>query len=101
MQKIFIGILLIILVVVLFALQNAQPVDIDFWLFEVHSNLSLVIFLSVTFGALSSFLMSLPYRARKNKALKERDKKIKILEDEMLRLNPERSKPEEEDNNNL
>jgi putative membrane protein len=101
MQKIFIGILIIILVVVLFALQNAQPVDIDFWLFEVHSNLSLVIFLSVTFGALSSFLMSLPYRARKNKALKERDKKIKILEDEMLRLNPERSKPEEEDNNNL
>lgn len=48
----------------LFALQNAQPVSVNFlkWSFEA----SLVIVLIVTFsaGALSAFLVSVPWRIK-------------------------------------
>lgn len=86
MQKTFIGILIIILTVVLFALNNSTTVKINFWIWNVESNLSLVLILSVIFGALSSFLLSLPYRTKKNHEIKGRDKRIKSLEDEVLRL---------------
>lgn len=86
MQKTFIGILIIILIVVLFALNNSTTVKINFWIWNVESNLSLVLILSVIFGALSSFLLSLPYRTKKNHEIKGRDKRIKSLEDEVLRL---------------
>lgn len=86
MQKTFIGILIIILTVVLFALNNSTTVKINFWIWNVESSLSLVLILSVIFGALSSFLLSLPYRTKKNHEIKGRDKRIKSLEDEILRL---------------
>ena len=89
MQKTYVGILLIIVAVVIFALKNAQPVYIDFWFTGIYVNLSLVIMVSVTFGALSSFLLSLPYRATKNRQVKERDDKIKFLEDELVHLKPD------------
>ena len=87
MQKTFIAVLIIILIVVVFALQNSLPVKISFWFWEVNSDLSLVIFLAVTFGALVSFLLSLPYRAKKNKIIGEKDDKIRLLEEEILSLN--------------
>ena len=86
MQKTFIGILIMILAVVLFALNNSTTVNIDFWIWNVESNLSLVLILSVIFGALISYLLSLPYSSKKNHEIKERDKRIKNLEDEILRL---------------
>jgi uncharacterized integral membrane protein len=86
MQKTFIGILIIILAVVLFALNNSTTVNIDFWIWNVESNLSLVLILSVIFGAFSSYLLSLPYSTKKKHEIKERDKRIKSMEDEILRL---------------
>ena len=88
MQKTFIGILLIITAVVFFALKNAHQVYVDFWFWKLSSNLSLVIVFSVTFGALSSFLLSLPYRARKNREIKEREERIEFLDKELLHLDP-------------
>ncbi|MFO7656646.1 MAG: LapA family protein [Bacteroidales bacterium] len=96
MQKTFIGMLLIIVAVVFFALKNAQHVYVDFWLWIFDSNLSLVIVLAVTFGALSSFLLSLPYRARKNKEIKERDKRIKFLDNEITHLYTKVEKTDED-----
>lgn len=87
MQKTFIGILVIIVATVFFALRNAQYVIVDFWFWQVDSNLSLVIVLSVTFGALSSFLFSLPYQTKNNKEIKEKDEQINILENEIIHLN--------------
>lgn len=98
MQKTFIGILLLIVIVVIFALQNSQEIYVDFWFWSVNSTLSMVIVLSVTFGALSSFLLSLPYRARKNKEIKEKDEKIRFFEEEISRLNPENSNLKSENN---
>lgn len=86
MQKTFIGILLVILAVVLFALNNSSIVTIQFWEWGIESNLSLVIIVAVTFGAMTSFILSLPYRAKKNHEIKNRDKTIKGLENEVRQL---------------
>jgi len=87
MQKTFIGLLLLILLVVFFALENSVPVKISFWFWEVNSILSLIIILSVISGAIVSFLLSLPARAKKNRVIREKDKKISLLEQEILSLN--------------
>ena len=100
MQKTFIGILVLIVIVVLFALQNDQPVQVDFWVVKYSSGLSLVIFLAVTFGALASFLLSIPYRTRKNKEIRERDERIEFLEDEILNLNRKIPVPDKEKEKN-
>ncbi|WP_163321599.1 LapA family protein [Draconibacterium mangrovi] len=86
MQKTFIGILLVILAVVLFALNNSAVVSINFWEWSIESNLSLVIIVAVTFGAMTSFILSLPYRAKKNHEIKNRDKSIKQLENQVRQL---------------
>ena len=86
MQKTFIGILLVILGVVLFALNNSSVVSINFWKWSIESNLSLVIIVAVTFGAITSFILSLPYRARKNNEIRNRDRTIKGLESEIRKL---------------
>jgi lipopolysaccharide assembly protein A len=89
MQKAFIGILLVVVVVVLFAFNNNQPVNVDFWFWQINTNLSMVIFISITFGALISFILSLPHRAKKNKALKGKNEQIKILEKELSTIKPQ------------
>jgi uncharacterized integral membrane protein len=86
MEKTFFGILFIIVVIVFFALQNAHPVNIDFWFWNVDSSLSLVLILSIAFGALVSFLLSLPYRLQKNKIIREKTEKIEFLQKEIIEL---------------
>lgn len=93
MQKTYIGVLVIILAVVLFSLDNSKTVFINFWIWSVEANLSLVLIMSVIFGALLGFVFSLPYRSKKNKDLKERDKRIESLEKEIRQLENENSKP--------
>jgi len=86
MQKTFIGILLVILAVVLFALNNSSVVTLNFWKWNIESNLSLVLIIAVTFGAMTSFILSLPYRARKNNEIRNRDRTIKGLESQIRKL---------------
>jgi uncharacterized integral membrane protein len=86
MQKTFIGTLLIILAVVLFALNNSTTVNINFWIWNVESNLSLVLIVSVLFGAFLSFLFSIPSRTKKNKEIKKRDERIELLDNEIKHL---------------
>ena len=79
MQKTFIGILVVLLIVIIFALQNSIPVNVSFWFWSINTNLSLLLLLSVTFGAIVSFILSLPLRAKKNKIILEKEEKIKLL----------------------
>ncbi|QIA07403.1 LapA family protein [Draconibacterium halophilum] len=86
MQKTFIGILLVILAVVLFALNNSSVVSMNFWKWNIESNLSLVLIIAVTFGAMTSYFLSLPYRARKNHEIRNKEKTIKGLENQVRHL---------------
>lgn len=91
MQKTYIGVLLVILAVVLFSLDNSTVIDIHFWKWSVESNLSLVLIVSVTFGAITGFLLSLPYRAKKNHEIRKLDKQIKSLETELRQVKNEKT----------
>lgn len=100
MQKIFIVVLVLIFAIVLFALDNSTMVDISFWFWNVRSNLSLVIILSIILGAFTSSLFSLSYQFKKKQEIKEKekevndkDKKIKILEDEIRILKADKPQP--------
>ncbi len=86
MQKTFIVILVIILAVVFFALDNSTTVNIKFWLWSTESNLSLVLILSVIIGAIISSLLSLPYRNKMIRELRTKEKKIKSQEEEIRQL---------------
>ena len=83
MQKSFIGILIIILLAIFFAIQNSQDVIISFWFWNMEANLVLVLFLSVTIGAITSWLLSLPWRSRQKRLLAEKEARIKELEQQL------------------
>jgi uncharacterized integral membrane protein len=99
MQKTFIGILIIIILVLIFALQNVQSVTIYLWFWRVEASLSLVLILSVTIGAILSYLMSVPRGVKNKKELKEKDKKIRDLEKKIPLMDQTYS--EEKDDNKL
>jgi uncharacterized integral membrane protein len=90
MQKYFVSILILLLLVVFFAVENSQPVYISFGFRELNADLSIVIFLCVTFGAASSYLLSIPHRIKQGKIIKEKEEKIELLENELLHLNIEK-----------
>ena len=100
MQKTFIGLLLLILILILFALENQSPIKISFWFREIDANLSLVIILSITLGAVVSFLLSLPAKTKKNKVIREKDEKINLLEKETINLIEKLKNPEQENPGN-
>ena len=79
-----IGILLII-----FALQNGEKVDLDLILFTFQSSLAFVMLIAVLLGVLLSFLIFAPRRLKKDgeiKALREREEKLEqMLQAEMLK----------------
>jgi len=100
MQKTFIVVLVLIFAIVLFALDNSAMVDISFWFWSVRSNLSLVIIFSIIVGAFMSSLFSLSYWFKKKQEVKEiekevndKDKKIKLLEDEIRILKADKPRP--------
>lgn len=86
MEKTFLGILLLILLIVVLALRNAQPVQLDLWVWQVETSFSLVIIIAITFGALASFFLSLPDRINKDKRIREKNEKIEFLEKEIISL---------------
>jgi putative membrane protein len=101
MQKTFIGLLLLILIIVLFALENNTPVKISFWFKEINSSLSLVIILSVTFGAVVSSLLALPGRFRIKRELRTKEQKIKLLEKETVNLVERLKTPDQKITDNI
>lgn len=95
-EKTFFGILLLILLIVVFALRNAQTVMMDFWIWKIETSFSLVIIVSVILGAVASYLLSMPYRLKKGKQIREKDEKIEFLEKEILQLGKKAEKQEDQ-----
>jgi lipopolysaccharide assembly protein A len=89
MQKTFILMMLVLLIVVIFAVQNPFPVYISLWFWHVEVNLSLLIIIAVLFGAFFSYLLSLSAMARKNKEIRDRDVKIRHMEEDLITIRKE------------
>ena len=82
-QIYFITILLLVLIIMVFALQNANPVSLKIIGWEINSMLSLVIIASIIIGALMSMLSGLPSRTRKNKIIRDLEEKVEKLNEKL------------------
>lgn len=83
MQALFILVLTFVVLVAVFALQNAYPVTISFLKWQFEASLALVILLSVLTGAVSLGLFSLLHQAKNKFYPKSGVKKGKLLEEQM------------------
>lgn len=82
MQKTLIIVLVSVLIIVSFVLQNASPVKLTLWFWKIDTSLSMLIFFSVALGALLSYLASLPNTFKKNKQLADIKEKLKSCQKE-------------------
>jgi putative membrane protein len=73
--------ILIALATVIFALQNAGPVDVKFFFWELsNASLALVIIITLIIGLVSGLMMQFQGIRRRNKQIAEQQKKISELE---------------------
>jgi len=62
------------LLLVIFAVQNAQEVDIRFWFWGFSASLSLILFVSIGVGVLLSILFTVFFIRKKERKFKPEEK---------------------------
>jgi lipopolysaccharide assembly protein A len=87
MQRSLIIALILAILVVIFALQNSDPVTVKLWFWVVQSSVALVMLIILLIGAILGVLFSLP-------GIFKRNKKIEELEENLRKLEIKTSKPE-------
>ena len=73
--------LMICIVIVLFAVQNAALVTVTFLTFHFAGSLAFILVVVFALGVLSGMLMTVPSFWRKSAALREQRRKVKQLEE--------------------
>jgi uncharacterized integral membrane protein len=68
--------LIIAVLAVFFALQNSDPVQVKFAVWEFDSSLAFVLLLALTAGALISFFFSLPSNIKARWTIRQQRKKL-------------------------
>lgn len=68
--------LIIAVLAVFFALQNSDPVQVKFAVWEFSSSLAFVLLLALTAGALISFFFSLPSNIKARWTIRQQRKKL-------------------------
>ena len=88
--------LLISIVIVLFAVQNAALVTVTFLSFHFEGSLAFILVVVFALGVLAGMLMTVPSFWRKSVALREQRRKVKQLEESaaMKASSPSRGKKE-------
>ena len=76
------------LALVVFALQNAGPVEIRFFGADVTLPLAIVIFLTLTLGVMVGVLFSLPSLLKHRKNTKKLNKALKVMGAEVEKVKP-------------
>ncbi len=82
MQRSFIFGLIIAILLVLFTVQNSQPIDSIYLWFksvEIKSSVGVVLLITFAIGSLIGYLLSLSAVQKKNKQLRQKDKHIKNM----------------------
>ena len=92
--------LLICIVIVLFAVQNAALVTVTFLTFHFAGSLAFILVVVFALGVLSGMLMTVPSFWRKSSALREQKRKVKQLEESAaVKAVPQASGTKEEETN--
>ena len=87
--------LIIAVVAVFFALQNNDPANVKFAVWEFNSSLAFVLLLALLAGALISFLFSLPSNLRARWTIRQQRKKLNENETSLAQV---KAKLEETEN---
>jgi len=78
--------LLICIVIVLFAVQNAGLVTVTFLTFHLQGSLAFILVVVLALGVLSGMLMTVPAFWRKSAALREQRRRVRQLEESAAAL---------------
>ena len=81
MKKWMIIWLILAALLVVFAIQNAGPVDVDLWFWEIRSSLALLIFLVFAIGVVTGLLYS-AWTAHKKRIKEKAKAKAKLSQNE-------------------
>ena len=80
MQLWLIMAIVIAMLAVIFALQNAVPITVSFLIWKFESSLALILLITIALGVLMSLLVSIPSKIKKIKIILNQKKKIQKLE---------------------
>lgn len=86
MNKSLIISLVAALLLIIFAIQNAEDVWIKFWFWRFQGSQALIIFISVVLGVLISYFFTIPSNRRKNKTISGKDDEIKKLKEQVMNM---------------
>jgi uncharacterized integral membrane protein len=81
MQRTLIFALITAIILVIFTIQNADPVDLKLWFWEVKSSQALIILITLALGSVIGVLVSIPSRSKKKKEIEQLKKEIKTLKE--------------------
>ena len=85
MQLQLIAAIIVAILAVVFALQNAVPITVSFLTWRFESSLALVLLIVLALGILMSLLVSVPSRVKRMKLISSQKKKIQELESSLQR----------------
>lgn len=89
MQRGFIVILILSIIIVIFAINNNQAVPIDFIFMEILLSQAIVIFVCVLLGAIIASTFGIIRQVSLKKNIRELESETKTLEKEMAKLKVE------------
>ena len=84
MQRSLIFALLLALIIVVFALQNSDPIPVKLFFWQFKSSTALIMITILLIGAILGVLFSLPSIFKKNEKIEELEKQIPKKDKEQL-----------------
>ena len=85
MQLQLIVAIIVAILAVVFALQNAVPITVSILTWRFESSLALVLLITVALGVIMSLLVSVPSKIKRVKLISNQKKKIQELESSLQR----------------
>lgn len=77
MHKGIIASLILSVLLVIFALQNTEPVQLNLWFWSFQSSLALLVIVLLVTGALLGYLILLPTLFSKNKIIRDKESQLR------------------------
>ena len=94
MQLQLIVAIIVAILAVVFALQNAVPIAVSFLAWRFESSLALVLLITLALGIIMSLLVSVPPTIKKMKLISSQKKRIQELESSLQRESESKTREE-------
>jgi len=98
MQLQLIVAIIVAILAVVFALQNAVPITVSFLTWRFESSLALVLLITVALGILMSLLVSVPSMIKTRRMISNQKKRIRELENGLQKETENKAEEEIESN---